>query len=174
MRRHWLSITVITSLATVAFGRSPNPEIPRGGRTAPENRIRAGDCRGAGARRRGVTAYAFSGKAFFIDGQHKQAVVNLEKAIGQDSVNSEYYDWLGRAYGRLALGSSLVSAFGHARKTVRAFERAVELNLEALSDVFEYYLQTPAIVGGGWTRLRILPGVSRAWMRRNLTGRLPG
>jgi tetratricopeptide (TPR) repeat protein len=76
----------------------------------------------------------------------------LEKAIAQDSVNSEYYDWLGRAYGRLAEGSSFLSALGYARKTVRAFERAVELNpanLEALSDVFEYYLQAPAMVGGG-------------------------
>ena len=35
---------------------------------------------------------------------------------------------------------------------MRAFERAVELdpsNLEALSDVFEYYLQAPGMVGGG-------------------------
>jgi Tfp pilus assembly protein PilF len=45
-----------------------------------------------------------------------------------------------------------MSALGQARKTVRAFERAVELdpsNLEALSDVFEYYLEAPGIVGGG-------------------------
>jgi len=76
----------------------------------------------------------------------------LEKAVGQDRVNSEYYDWLGRAYGRLAERSSLMSALGQARKTVRAFERAVELdpsNLEALSDVVEYYIEAPGIVGGG-------------------------
>lgn len=69
-----------------------------------------------------------------------------------DSLSSDYYDWLGKAYGRLAEESSFLSALGYARKTVRAFERAVELdpsNLEALSDVFEYYLQAPGIVGGG-------------------------
>ena len=47
---------------------------------------------------------------------------------------------------------SFLSALGYAKKTVRAFERAVELgpsNLEALSDVFEYYLQAPGMVGGG-------------------------
>jgi tetratricopeptide (TPR) repeat protein len=52
----------------------------------------------------------------------------------------------------LAEGSSFLSALGYAKKTVRAFERAVELgpsNLEALSDVFEYYLQAPGMVGGG-------------------------
>jgi tetratricopeptide (TPR) repeat protein len=45
-----------------------------------------------------------------------------------------------------------VSALKYAKKTVRAFERAVELdpsNLEALTDVFEYYLQAPGIAGGG-------------------------
>ena len=64
----------------------------------------------------------------------------------------DYCDWLGRAYGRLAEGASFLTALGYAKKTVRAFERAVELdhsNLEALSDVFEYYLQAPGIVGGG-------------------------
>ena len=101
---------------------------------------------------RGAAADALLGKAFFMDGQYKQAVASLEKAIGQDSVNSDYHDWLGRAYGRLAEQSNFVSALGYAKKTVRAFERAVELdpsNLEALSDVFEYYLQAPGMVGGG-------------------------
>ena len=101
---------------------------------------------------RGAAADAFLGKAFFMDGQYKQAVASLEKAIGQDSFNSDYHDWLGRAYGRLAEQSNFVSALGYAKKTVRAFERAVELdpsNLEALSDVFEYYLQAPGMVGGG-------------------------
>lgn len=68
------------------------------------------------------------------------------------AVNSDYYDWLGRAYGRVAESSSFVTALGWAKKTVRAFERAVDLgpsNLEALSDLFEYYLQAPGIAGGG-------------------------
>ena len=101
---------------------------------------------------RDAAAYALLGKACFMQGQYKQAVASLEKAVGEDSLNSDYYDWLGRAYGRLAEESSFLSALGYAKKTVRAFERAVELgpsNLEALSDVFEYYLQAPGMVGGG-------------------------
>ena len=85
-------------------------------------------------------------------GNIEKLVADLEKAVGQDSRNSDYYDWLGRAYGRLAERSSFLSALGYAKKTVRAFERAVELdpsNQEALSDVFEYYLQAPGMVGGG-------------------------
>jgi len=152
MRWHWLSIIVITSLTTVTFGRSPSPDLAR----AEELYQRTEYGRAIDALQKleggGAAAYALLGKAFFMDGQYKQAVANLEKAIGQNSVNSEYYDWLGRAYGRLAEQSSFMSALGQARKTVRAFERAVELdpsNLEALSDVFEYYLEAPGIVGGG-------------------------
>jgi hypothetical protein len=36
-----------------------------------------------------------------MGGQHKQAVVNLEKAVWEDSLSSDYYDWLGRANRRL-------------------------------------------------------------------------
>jgi len=99
-----------------------------------------------------AAAYALLGKAYFMEGQYKQAVANLQKAVGADSLNSDYCDWLGKAFGREAEESTFLSALGYARKTVRAFERAVELdpsNSEALSDVFEYYLQAPGIVGGG-------------------------
>ena len=99
-----------------------------------------------------AAAYALLGKAYYMQGRYREAIASLEKAATQDNRNSEYQDWLGKAYGRLAETSSFVSALGHARKTVRAFERAVELdpsNLEALSDVFEFYLQAPGIVGGG-------------------------
>ena len=140
------------SLTTVTFGRSPNPDLARAEELYQRTEYgRAIDALQA-LQGRDAAADALLGKAFFMDGQYKQAVASLEKAIGQDSLNSEYYDWLGRAYGRLAEQSSFLSALGYAKKTVRAFERAVELdpsNLEALSDVFEYYLQAPGMVGGG-------------------------
>lgn len=152
MRWHRLSIIVITSLTTVTFGRSPSPDLARAEelyqRTEYGSAIDALQALQGG----GAARDALLGKALFMDGQYKQAVASFEKALGQDSVNSEYYDWLGRAYGRLAEQSSFMSALGYAKKTVRAFERAVELNpsnLEALSDVFEYYLQAPGMVGGG-------------------------
>lgn len=153
MRLHWISIVVITASApAVTFGRSPNPDLSR----AEELYQRAEYGRAIDALQasdeRDAAVYALLGKACFMQGQYKQAVADLEKAVGQDSLNSDYYDWLGKAYGRMAEGSSFLSALGYAKKTVRAFERAVELgpsNLEALSDVFEYYLQAPGMVGGG-------------------------
>ena len=153
MRRHWISIVVITaSVPAVTLGRSPNPDLSRAEELYQRTEYgRAIEFLQA-LDERDAAVYALLGKACFMQGQYKQAVADLEKAVGQDSLNSDYYDWLGRAYGRLAEGSSFLSALGYAKKTVRAFERAVELgpsNLEALSDVFEYYLQAPGMVGGG-------------------------
>jgi tetratricopeptide (TPR) repeat protein len=153
MRRHWTLMVGITALLpAVTFGRSPNPKLSR----AEELYQRTEYGRAIEVleplNETDAATYALLGKAHFMQGQYKQAVADLEKAVAQDSLNSDYYDWLGRAYGRLAEGSSFLSAFGYAKKTVRAFERAVELgpsNSEALSDVFEYYLQAPGMVGGG-------------------------
>lgn len=153
MRWHWISIAVITaSVATVTFGRSPNPNLSRAEELYQRTEYaHAIDVLHA-LDERDAAVHALLGRAYFMQGQYRQAVADLERAVGQDSLNSVYYDWLGRAYGRLAEGSSFLSALGYAKKTVRAFERAVELdpsNLEALSDVFEYYLQAPGMVGGG-------------------------
>ena len=153
MSRQWIStIVVATSLTAVTFGRSPNPDLSRAEELYRRTEYgRAIDVL-RGLDDRDAAAYALLGKACFMDGQYKQAVAHLEAAVKENSLNSDYYDWLGRAYGRMAEESSLLSALGYARKTVHAFERAVELdpsNLEALSDVFEYYLQAPGMVGGG-------------------------
>ena len=152
MRRHWILIVVLTASVPVTFGRSPKPDLSRAEELYQRTEYgHAIDVLHA-LDEKDAAVYALLGKAYFMQGQYKQAVADLEKAVGQDSRNSDYYDWLGRAYGRLAEGSSFLSALGYAKKTVRAFERAVELdpsNLEALSDVFEYYLQAPGMVGGG-------------------------
>ena len=162
MRRHWISIVVFTaSIPLVTFGRSPGPELSRAEEVYRKGEYgRAIDLLRA-LDERDAAVYALLGKAWFMQGQYKQAVADLDKAIAIDSLNSDYYDWLGRAYGRLAEGSSVLSALGYAKKTVRAFERAVELdpsNLEALSDVFEYYLQAPGMVGGGLEKAENIAG----------------
>ena len=99
-----------------------------------------------------AAAYALAGKAYYLDGDFRNATNYLEKAVIEDPRNSEYHDWLGKAYGRRAEEASFVTAFSYAKKTHHFFEKAAALdpnNLEALGDLFEYYLQAPAIVGGG-------------------------
>jgi tetratricopeptide (TPR) repeat protein len=97
-------------------------------------------------------ADALIGKAYYMDGEYRNATIYFEKAIAEDPLNSSYYDWLGKAYGRRAEQASFLKALPYANKTRESFEKAAALdpaNLEALSDLFEYYLEAPGIVGGG-------------------------
>jgi tetratricopeptide (TPR) repeat protein len=96
--------------------------------------------------------HALIGKAYYMDGQYKDSISCLEQAVAEDPLTSSYYDWLGKAYGRRAEQSIFLKALPYANKTREAFEKAVALdpsNLEALGDLFEYYLQAPGVVGGG-------------------------
>jgi predicted Zn-dependent protease len=95
---------------------------------------------------------ALIGQAFYMDGQYKSSTKYLERAVAADGSHSSYYDCLGKAYGRRAEQSSFLSALPLAVKTRESFEKAVALdpvNLEALGDLFEFYLQAPGIIGGG-------------------------
>ena len=96
--------------------------------------------------------YHLIGKNYYMLGDFRRATDNLEKAAAGAPTNSEYFHWLGRAYGRRAETSSFLTAMGHATKARQNFERAVQLdprNLEAVSDLFEYYLDAPGFLGGG-------------------------
>ena len=98
---------------------------------------------------------ALIGKSYFMQGQYKRSSTYLEKAVAEDPRNAEYHDWLGKAYGRRAEHASFVAALPLATKTRECFERAVALdpaNLEALGDLFEFYLDAPGIIGGGIAR----------------------
>jgi len=164
--------------SAMPFARLPGPDLSRA--EAFYRRTEYGSAIGAlqAAEPRDGAVYALMGKAQFMQGQYKEAVSSLEKAVAEDGLSSDYYDWLGKAYGRVAEGSSFLSALGYAKKTVRAFERAVELgptNLEALSDLFEYYLDAPGMVGGGVDkaeniarRMSALDQAEFHWMRAML------
>src|SRR6266436_1090343 len=92
------------------------------------------------------------GKNQFMLGEFKKASESFEKAVAADPANSEYEHWLGKAYGKRAETSSPFTAPGLASKARQHFEKAVALNSndkEAISDLFEYYLQAPGFLGGG-------------------------
>ena len=99
------------------------------------------------------------GKSYFMLGEFKKATNAFEKAIAADPMNSSYHHWLGKAYGRRAETSSPFTAPGYASKTRRSFEQAVELdprNLEAINDLFTYYLEAPGFLGGGFDKAQAL------------------
>lgn len=80
------------------------------------------------------------------------AIHECELAASIDSSNSSTQMWLGRAYGMKASRANPLTAFSLARKVRYAFEHAVQLdpeNIQAMSDLGEFYVDAPAIVGGG-------------------------
>lgn len=92
------------------------------------------------------------GRNYFKLNDYKQATNAFEQAIALEPRRSEHWHWLGRTYGRRAELASFVTAPGYASKTRQNLERAVALderNIEALNDLFEYYLQAPGFLGGG-------------------------
>ncbi len=95
------------------------------------------------------------GRDYFMLGDFKKATEYLQKATLAEPANSEYMDWLGRAYGKRAETSNPFSAPGFASKARQAFERSVELNpqnKDALSDLFDFYLEAPGFLGGGYDK----------------------
>ncbi|MGA9511438.1 MAG: tetratricopeptide repeat protein [Candidatus Sulfotelmatobacter sp.] len=80
-----------------------------------------------------------------------------EKAVSLAPENGLYHLWLGRIYGEKADHSGFLKAAGLAKKVRSEFERAVEFdpnNWEAHTDLAEFYLEAPGIVGGGEDKAR--------------------
>jgi tetratricopeptide (TPR) repeat protein len=95
------------------------------------------------------------GRDYFMLGDFKKATDYLENASRSDANNGEYLDWLGRAYGKRAEASNPLLAPGLASKARQAFERSVAVdpkNTDALGDLFDFYLQAPGFLGGGYDR----------------------
>jgi Flp pilus assembly protein TadD len=106
-----------------------------------------------------AAAHDLMGKSYFMKGEFKKASEAFEKAVATDPKNSSFHHWLGKAYGRRAETSSFLTAPGYASKTRRSFEQAVELdprNLEAINDLFTYYLEAPGFLGGGFEKAQAL------------------
>ena len=80
-----------------------------------------------------------------------------EKAVSLAPDNGLYHLWLGRIYGEKADRSGFLKAAGLAKKVHSEFERAVEFDpnsWEAHTDLAEFYLEAPGIVGGGEDKAR--------------------
>ncbi len=80
-----------------------------------------------------------------------------ERAVALDSTNALYHLWLGRIDGEKADRAGFLSAFVLARRVRTEFETAVELdpsNVAARTDLAEFYLEAPGIIGGGKDKAR--------------------
>src|ERR1700730_2128824 len=97
-------------------------------------------------------AYNLLCRAYFSMGNWDRGIAACEKAVALQPGNSRYHMWLGRIYGEKANGVIFFKAASLAGKVRNEFEAAVRLdsnNVDARSDLGEFYLEAPGIVGGG-------------------------
>jgi len=102
-----------------------------------------------------AAAYNLIGRDYFMLGEYKKATDAFQKSFALEPSNSAYAHWLGRGFGRRAETSNPFQAPMHASKARQYFEQAVQLdpaNEEALNDLFDYYLQAPGFLGGGYEK----------------------
>ena len=99
-----------------------------------------------------ATAHNLLCRAYFSLGQWDRGIANCEKAVALAPNNSDFHLWLGRIYGQKADKSPFMIAAGLARRVRDEFEAAVRLspqNVDARTDLAEFYLEAPGLVGGG-------------------------
>src|ERR1700733_15822128 len=120
-------------------------------------------------------------RAYFMMDQWDRGIIACEHATQLDPAKSLYHLWLGRIYGEKADRAGFLSAAGLAKKVRTSFERAVELdpkNWEARTDLAEFYLEAPSIVGGGEDKARVQadallplnPGMAH-WILARISGK---
>src|SRR5215469_2085952 len=96
-------------------------------------------------------------RAHFMAEDWDRGIPECERARNLDPQKSLYYMWLGRIYGEKADRVGFLTAAGLVKKVRSSFERAVELDpnsWEARTDLAEFYLEAPSIVGGGKDKAR--------------------
>jgi tetratricopeptide (TPR) repeat protein len=97
-------------------------------------------------------SYSLLCRAYFALGDWDKGIAACEKAVSLAPENSQYHLWLGRIYGEKADHAGFLTAAGLAKKVRDEFETAVRLNpdsAEARTDLAEFYMDAPGIVGGG-------------------------
>jgi tetratricopeptide (TPR) repeat protein len=103
-------------------------------------------------------AYNLLCRSYFTLDQWDRGIPACEKAVALEPQNGLFHLWLGRIYGEKADRVSFFTAAGMAKKVRTEFERAVELSpesWEARTDLAEFYLEAPGIVGGGKDKARV-------------------
>jgi tetratricopeptide (TPR) repeat protein len=103
------------------------------------------------ANTRDAAAAFYLGRIALEERKHERAADYFETATKLDPRSTTYFLWLGRAYGREAQQANVLRQPGLAKRTKSAWERAIELdpdNLDARSDLIQYYVQAPGFLGG--------------------------
>ena len=98
-------------------------------------------------------------RIYYAQDMADNAIRECELALSYAREDSDTQMWLGRAYGFKASHAGPFTALHIAVKVRTAFERAVQLNPEnvnAMSDLGEFYVEAPSLIGGGLDKAQML------------------
>ena len=149
---HKMRYLAVAVLATLPLFAAPPSELEQARKLYQETDYEASLQILLAIQPKDAPVYGLIGQDHYMLGAYKKATESLEKAAAAESENSDYQLWLGRAFGLRAETASPFTAAPQATKARQHFEKAVQLNprnMEALSDLFEYYLEAPGFMGGG-------------------------
>lgn len=101
------------------------------------------------------------GKCYMMQADFKRATDAFQRATELEPKGSEYMLWLGRSWARRAETASPLLAPMNASRARTCFEQAVALNTDpknhdAMDDLFEFYLNAPGFLGGGFDKAEAL------------------
>jgi tetratricopeptide (TPR) repeat protein len=98
-------------------------------------------------------------RAYYAEEHTDEAIRECEAAVSAAPGDASYHLWLGRAYGLKAGRVGAFNAFGLAKKSRAAMEKAVQLDphsADALSDLGDFCVEAPGVVGGGMDKANAL------------------
>jgi tetratricopeptide (TPR) repeat protein len=117
-------------------------------------------------------------RAYLTLSDWDRGISACEKAVSLDPDSAQYHLWLGRIYGEKADHVGFFSAASLAKKVHNEFETAVRLDpncAEARTDLAEFYMEAPGIMGGGRDKaetqaqkLATLDPVRAGWVKGRL------
>ncbi|MDA8020900.1 MAG: tetratricopeptide repeat protein [Thermoanaerobaculia bacterium] len=99
------------------------------------------------------------GRTLYMQDQMDEAVEWMRKVAKAHPNVSKVQQILGEVVGTKAMNASIFSKMSLAKETRVAFQKAVELdptNMAACDSLLSYYLQAPAIAGGGVDKAKAL------------------
>ncbi|MFY0594508.1 tetratricopeptide repeat protein [Roseivirga sp.] len=96
-------------------------------------------------------AQYYLGRIAFDADDYSKAIDHFKTIIKRNDQNSDYFTWLGNAYGVYAQNSSKIRQGFIAPKIRKNYEKAIAIdpqNLDAQKGLIQYYTQAPSFMGG--------------------------
>jgi tetratricopeptide (TPR) repeat protein len=153
LRRFFVFLSLLVCLVGAAYAASPKELLASGHADEAIQTLQQQIARSASD----AEAQNLLCRAYFMIEEWDRGIAACERARNLDPQKSLYHLWLGRIYGEKADRAGFLSAAGLVKKVRTSFERAVELDpksWEARTDLAEFYIDAPSVVGGGKDKAR--------------------